>query len=229
MVQLVSMISVVQFVRTMLDALTMKDVIVELVNHFVEKMMIVEVVKFVKVKCAQLDVDQTLGVLIIWLVKINVVLIHVKIQQLVEVMLLVLLKIINQNVHVKHRLSEILQLAVDYLYYHVKNMLIALKVKLVMEMNAERHVEMIKIVFLMRNVFVEHVELFVVKTVNVEMNLYVKIEYVKLDAELIILVQKLNLVSISNVLILVQYWDNVAHVLIVVFIIMEFNVVAKRD
>jgi hypothetical protein len=84
-------------------------------------------------------------------------------------------------------------------------MLIARKVKLVMEMNAEHHVEMIKIVSLMRNVFVEHAVLFVVKTVNVEMSLYVKIEYVKLDAELIILVQKLNLVSTNNVQIHVQY------------------------
>lgn len=225
----VSMISVVQFVLTMQDVLTMKGVIVELVSLFAGKMTIVEVVKFVKVKSAQLDVDQTQVVLITCRALINVVLIHVKIQLLVEVMQRVLPKIINQNVHVKRRLLEIHQLAVDFHYCLVKNTLIVQKVKLVTEMNAEHHAEMIKIVSLMRNVFVEHAELFAAKTANVEMNLYAKIEFVKLDAELIILVQRLNRVSINNVPIHVPFSVNVDRVLNVVFIIMVFNVVARKE
>jgi hypothetical protein len=113
-VQLVSTISVVQFVQTMQDVLIMKDVIVELVNHFVEKTTTVEMVKFVKDKCVQLDVVQIRVVLLILRVLTNIVSIHVKIQLLVEVMQHVLLKITNQNVHVKRRLSEILRLVVDF-------------------------------------------------------------------------------------------------------------------
>jgi hypothetical protein len=81
----------------------------------------------------------------------------------------------------------------------------------------------------MRNVFVERAELFVAKTVNVEVNSFVKTEFVKSDVAQTIRAQKLNRVSTNNVLILAQFWVNVAHVLNVTFIIMEFNVVAKRE
>lgn len=86
-----------QFALMMLDVSTMKDAIVEHVNRFAEKTTIAAVVKFVKDKSAQLAVDQTLDVLRVLRVSINVVLIHAKIRPLVEVIQFVSHAIISRN------------------------------------------------------------------------------------------------------------------------------------
>lgn len=81
----------------------------------------------------------------------------------------------------------------------------------------------------MRNVFVAHVELFAAKTANAEMDLFAKIEFVKLVAEPTIPVQKLNLASTNNAQIRVQFLDNAAHVLTAVFTITVFSAVARKE
>lgn len=97
----VSTIFADQCALMMLDVLTMKDATVEHVNHFAEKTTIAVVVKSVKDKSAQLVVDQTLDVLTVLPVSINVALIHAKIRPLVEVIQFVLHAIISQNARVK--------------------------------------------------------------------------------------------------------------------------------
>lgn len=81
-------------VRPTENASATNDARVEFVNHFAVETMIVAMVRCVKTSFVQLVVDQTRIAPEIWLALVKNVLIHVKIQTLVDRMPIVLFKII---------------------------------------------------------------------------------------------------------------------------------------
>lgn len=105
----------------------------------------------------------------------------------------------------------------------------AVKVKRVMERNAEYLVETIKTACQTRDVSEEHAVQYAAPIVNVDRNSFVRIEFAKLDAERIILALKINRASISNVLILALCQDSVVCVPSAVFTIMEFSAAVLRE
>lgn len=207
----------------------MNDVIVELVNHCVERMMIVKMEKFAKVKSVQLAAEQTQDAPITYRASTNNVKIHVKNQQLVELTQFVQLIIIKFNARVKNHLLETLKSVANIHQFLVKSMTIVLRVKLVTEKNADLLVAMIKIVCLMKDACVELAAQFVVQTVNVVKTSFVKIEFVKLVVDQMFRAVKNNPASTNNVQIHVQCQDNVEFVQHVTFSIMQFNAVVRRE
>lgn len=88
---------------------------------------------------------------------------------------------------------------------------------------------MTKTACLMKNVSEGLVDLFAAQTVSVDPNSFVKTEFVRLDVVPITLAQKISLVSTNNVQILARCLDNADLVLIAMFLITEFNVVAPKE
>ena len=80
----------------------------------------------------------------------------------------------------------------------------------------------------MKDVFEALAELYVIQTLLVDKDSFVRTEYARLDAELIIVVHLKKLVSTNNVQIHVYQWDNVDHALNVVYLTMVFNAVAQQ-
>lgn len=119
----------------------MNVVRLELVNHFVVVMMIVEMVKFVKDSFVYLVVDQTLVVPEVCPASINNVSIHAYHQLLVEQMLNVIVLIIRNNVRAQLHWLVMLMLVVDLYQLFVIAIMIVQLVILVMEMFVKPLVE----------------------------------------------------------------------------------------
>lgn len=149
------------------------------VSHFVDEMMIVAMVKCVKISFVQPDADLMLIALVIWLVRDKNVLIHVKIQLLVVRMPIVSFKIMQRLVFAPITWSAIQISVVNMHQPHVQHTTSVHQIIHASEIYANRTVTMIKVVWLMNDAYVEHVDRFVTPTLRAEMDRFVKIDCVK--------------------------------------------------
>lgn len=213
----------VPVIRTVL---AMNDANEDLASHYVVEMMTAGMVKFAKVLFVRLAVDRMIIVLIICRVSISNVLILVSEVHHVERMLNVNVLIIKSNVHAHHPLLVTPTLAANIRQLFVDNTMIVHQIILATEMYVKPLVVVTKIAYPMKDVFVEFVELFVIVMLLVDKDKFVKIVCVKLDAEATLFAPVIKHVSTTNVRILVQRLDNVAHALNALLLTTAFNAVA---
>lgn len=163
----------------------MNDAKVVFANHFVEEMTTVDMVKCVKTLFVQLAADRMFIALVIWCAWVKSALIHVKSQLHAASMQIVLFKITSKHVFVPIIWLAIHRLVVNMHPHRAQRTMNVRRIIRALEIFANQTVTTTKTVWLMNAVYEEHVDRFVIVTLLVETDKFVKIDFVKSVAEMI--------------------------------------------